>query len=172
MKRNIVLTGLMGSGKTSVGKLVAKKLRLKFVDIDSEIEKDAGLKIREIFEKFGEEYFRKLESSKCKEVSKLQEYVISTGGGVVLNPDNIKNLRRNGLIINLRANPKILWQRVKDKKDRPLLNVNNPVEILSHLLERRKEFYDDADIIIDNTDLSLEETADRVIKEIEKLSKL
>lgn len=169
MKQNIVLTGLMGSGKTSVGKLLAKKLNYNFIDIDRLIEKETRMKIKTIFKKFGERYFRKLEKKYCKKVSKYKGYVISTGGGIVLDSENIKNLRKNGIIVNLRANPEVLWERVKHKKNRPLLNVRNPQKVLSRIWRARKPFYDDADIIINNTKLSVSQTVEKIIKKIQKL---
>ncbi len=166
MKKNIVLTGLMGSGKTSVGKLLAKRLHYQFIDIDSLIEKKTGIKIKTIFKHYGESYFRKLESQICKKVSTYKKCVISTGGGVVLNARNIEWLRKNGIIVNLRAKPEILWKRVKYKKDRPLLHVRNPLEILKRVWHARKLLYDDADVIIRNDRLTLEETVEKIIKKV------
>jgi len=168
MRKNIVLTGLMGSGKTTIGKILAKKLKYKFIDIDQLIEKETRMKIKTIFKKFGEDYFRGLEAKTCKNVSRLNGYVISTGGGIVLNPQNIKNLRKNGIIINLRARPNILWERVKHKKNRPLLNVKNPQKRLLQIWRARKPFYDKADIIIVNTNLTVKQTVDKIINILNK----
>ncbi len=162
MKKNIVLTGLMGSGKTSVGKILAKRLQYQFIDTDKVIEKKTGMLIKNIFKKLGEPYFRKLEFQVCKKISVYKNYVISTGGGVVLDPRNIMNLRKSGIIVNLRAKPLILWERVKHKKNRPLLDVKDPVNILKRIWIARKPLYDDADIIIKNDKLTLEETVEKI----------
>jgi shikimate kinase len=141
---NIVLTGPMGSGKTTTGKAVASALKMGFIDTDELIVKKTSMSIEEIFDKYGEEGFRKYEEQVIKEVSKLDNKVIATGGGVILNPKNMRRLRLNGVIINLRPPLETLYNRVKDKK-RPLLKTK---EDLRKFSEGRLRFYNNADFII------------------------
>ncbi len=107
---NVVITGFMCSGKTSVGKKLAEKLNFDFLDTDDLIENKVGMRITEIFEKYGEPYFRELETQIIKEVSEKDKLVISTGGGVVLREENVNNLRKNGVIINLVANLRLFMK--------------------------------------------------------------
>jgi len=165
---NIVLTGPMGTGKTTVGKALAKELNMDFIDTDSLIEKKIGKKIFEIFSESGEEVFRKYEEKIISNVSNKDNYVISTGGGVVLNPKNMKNLRKNGRIINLNASIKILIKRLKDKKDRPLLSQNNFNKDLKKYSIDRASFYKNADYIIDIDKLESKDIVKKICNILEK----
>ncbi len=167
-KNNIVLTGMMGSGKSEVGKILAKKLEYKFIDTDELIEKQTGMKISDIFKNYGEEFFRKLELKISHNLKDIEKHVIATGGGMVLNQEIMQNFKKNGIIINLKAEPEILWKRLKEKNDRPLLKVNNPLKELKKIYENRKSFYQNADIIIDNSKLNIEETANKIIEELNR----
>lgn len=164
--KNIVLTGFMGSGKSTVGKILARKLGRKVVDTDDVVEKTAGMSIKEVFAKFGEAYFRELERKAVKNVSKLKRHIIITGGGVVLNKENMQNLRKNGIIVYLHAEPEVIYERVKKTDKRPLLNVENPIERIKLLLEFRKEFYDEHDIKVNTSNLTPEEVADEIIEKL------
>lgn len=164
MTRNIVLIGLMGSGKSTVGKLIAEQLGKVFIDTDDLIEKDTQKSINEIFATDGEAYFRKLEAKIIEKVSLNPDQIISTGGGAVENPENIKNLKRNGLVFYLKASSQELYERVKNEKNRPLLQNNNPLETLERLLDKREKFYSLADFII-NTDRKNPEEIAREIGE-------
>lgn len=159
---NVVLTGFMGTGKTEVGKALAEKLGYEFLDTDELIEKRVGLKISEIFEKFGEPYFRKIESEVVEDVSKLNKKVISTGGGVVLKSENMENLSKNSIIINLRASPEEIYNRLKDKDDRPLLKKDDVLGEIKKLLEVRKKFYERCDYYIDTDGLTTQEVVEKV----------
>lgn len=160
---NLVFTGFMGSGKTAAGKIVAKKLGRSFYDTDEMIEKDSGFSIREIFEKSGEDIFRQIESKIIKKVSEFDNAVISCGGGVVLNPENIENLRKNGIVINLYASPEEIFERVKRNTCRPLLQCKNPLEKIKKLLEERKSAYANNDIAFNTDGLTLEQVANIII---------
>ncbi len=142
MKDNLVLIGFMGSGKTTVGRKIAKILDMKFIDMDQLIEKKDGRAIKDIFEVDGEKYFRQLESEVAKECSEMNNVVVSTGGGVILNQENIKNLKKSSLIFYLDADANCIYQRVKHNKDRPLLNVEDPVKKIEELLNSRRELYE------------------------------
>ena len=116
--RNIVLIGFMGSGKTVVSKVLSKKLKMKIKDTDELIEKTTKLKIKEIFAKYGEEYFREIEKKVVSNVSKRKNIIISTGGGIVKNELNIKNLKKNGIVVYLKNSFLTSVKRLKNKKRR------------------------------------------------------
>lgn len=118
----------MGTGKTTVGKILAKELGLKLVDVDEEIESETGMTICDIFKEHGELSFRDKETQMAKKISNGAGLVISTGGGIVLREENIACLRQNGLIVCLMAAPETILERTKDNTDRPLLKVENPFE--------------------------------------------
>lgn len=151
-KKNIVLTGFMASGKTTIGKLLAQKLSMNFVDTDELIEKQEGMSINEIFEKFGEEHFRKLEKELAKKLScEMSGSVIATGGGFVLNKENIDVLKNNSVVFNLKTNPEIIKQRLADAKaTRPLLKGDELSGILKRF-SQREVFYKncDAEIVLE-----------------------
>ena len=164
MKSNIVLTGFMGTGKTTAGKIVANKLNMKFVDIDNMIEKQEGMKISQIFSEKGEKHFRDIESEMVKTVSKWEHCVISTGGGVVLREQNIKLLREKGLIILLKANEESIIKHIFSNNNRPLLNDKNREEKIKTLLNQREKYYNNNDYEIDGSNLTIYELADKIIK--------
>ncbi|GAB6184036.1 shikimate kinase [Thermodesulfovibrio hydrogeniphilus] len=159
----------MGSGKTTVGKMIAKKLGLSFVDLDDVIEQTTGMKISDIFKNFGENRFRDIESEIVKIVSKKSGLVIATGGGVVLRQENIENLKNSGIVFWLTASEDTIYERVKSSKDRPLLQVENPKERIKQLMQKRKPLYEKADVIIDTEGLTIEKVAEKIISEYERL---
>lgn len=141
---NIVLTGFMASGKSTVARLLAKRLNRGFADTDSIIEEKEKMAISEIFEKYGEEYFRTLEKNAVCEIAKRDNIVIATGGGAVLDKANIQELRKNGIIINLMPDSEVIKERLSGDNTRPLASGRNFLEILERF-EKRKPFYDDCD---------------------------
>jgi len=164
---NIVLIGFRGTGKTTVGKALALKLGLEFVDADEVINRRYGFTIDEIFKKRGESLFRSLESEVINELSKLDSRVLAVGGGGVLKYTNVKCLKRHGIIILLEADPKTIYQRIiKDEKtetDRPRLTKRPLYEEIKELLEFRKHYYHRAaDYVIKTT----AKTVDIVIDEV------
>ena len=164
MNKNIVLTGLMGSGKTTVGKILADRLGYTFVDTDDIIEQKEGISINNIFKTKGEKYFRSLENEVCRELSNRKNLVISTGGGIVLNKENIYFLRNNGVVVNLTAAPEKLRDRLKHTSNRPLLKNGDILNMLKNLLKERKEYYKNADFFIDTDFLSPEKVADKILQ--------
>jgi shikimate kinase len=167
--KNIVLVGFMGTGKTRVGKALSKKLNYEFIDTDEIIERKANMKIKNIFKKFGEKYFRDLESEVAKEVSELKNKVISTGGGIVLREENVKFLRKNGIVVLLKAKPEIILKRVGKTTKRPLLSQDpqNAILQIKKLLKYRKPFYENAaDIKIDTSNLSVKEVVEKILKKL------
>ncbi|MBI5047329.1 MAG: shikimate kinase [Deltaproteobacteria bacterium] len=162
--KNIVLTGFMGTGKSSVGRRLAKELNLKFIDTDDLIEKEAGIDINEIFTKFGEGYFRLLESKVVHEISSNTNMVIATGGGTIVNPLNFEILKRNGTIICLTASIDAIFSRIGKGDERPLISKDDKREAISDLLKAREPFYKKTDFIIDTT----AKTIGEVVKEIKE----
>ncbi len=160
--KNIVLTGFMGTGKTEVGRLLARRLGYTFIDADSVIEEEQGIPITEIFKRFGEPYFRDIESAVIKRLSEMERAVISTGGGAVLRQENMDNLKKKGIIICLMASPETIYERTKNDSSRPLLQVENPLQRIKELLEFRRPYYERADIMV-NTD---GKTPAQVVEEI------
>lgn len=163
-KENIVLTGFMGTGKTAVGEHLASRLNMNFIDTDREIEYATGLKIPEIFRKYGEKRFRAEERIAVEKAAGSRNSVIATGGGVVLNPENMKNLRETGLIILLEARPEIIAQRVRHHNVRPLLSSKDRlIEQIENLLQARAPYYEDCDCKIDTSNLSIQGVVDKII---------
>lgn len=142
----------MGTGKTTIGRVLAKSLGRNLIDVDSEIEKAQGMKITEIFASLGEDAFRAMETAMAERFSTLSNVVISTGGGIVLRRENVELLAKNGIVVNLTAEPEVLYARLSGSNDRPLLNVADPLAKIRELLDLRRSFYQNADIIIDTGD--------------------
>jgi len=156
--KNIVLTGFMGTGKTTVGKILAKKLNRPFFDTDTMIEDQLSASISEIFKSLGEKQFREYESQVIKLMSSMDGCVISCGGGVVLNKSNVDLLRKNGIIVNLFASPQNIFKRVHYEDTRPLLKkLLNPLEGIKQMLEDRKTAYNNCDIAVNTDDLTPEQ---------------
>ena len=148
---NIFLVGLMGAGKTSVGKLLAKRLGLAFLDSDHEIEARTGVKIPVIFEIEGEAGFRARESAIIDELSRLDGIVLATGGGAVLDPANRAELHSRGTVIYLRASVDELWNRTRHDRSRPLLQTADPRARLADLMTVRDPLYREAAHVIADT---------------------
>ncbi len=147
---NIFLVGLMGAGKTTVGKLLAKSLSKTFYDSDHEIERRTGVNIPLIFELEGEAGFRKREAQAIAELAGMQDVVVATGGGAVLLPENRQVLASHGKVIYLRASVDELFHRTRGDRNRPLLQTENPRERLKELYAQRDPLYQEvADMIID-----------------------
>ena len=150
-KKNICIIGLMGSGKTIIGKNLSKNLKLKFFDTDKEIELKTRKTISAIFEEEGESYFRDIEERICIDLLTQNNCVISLGGGSIINKKIRKEIKQNSYSIYLKVNLRNLISRLKFSKKRPLLNQNqNKTEILKKLYNERQKFYERADFIINN----------------------
>ena len=160
---NIVLLGFMGTGKTVVGKIVARKLKMVYVDIDEEIEKESKLTISQIFSQFGEEHFRGLEKKAVLKISQRDNQVISAGGGIVLNSRNIETLRKNGLLFCLDARVDVIFKRTRGFTHRPLLEAPAPLKAISEILKKREKNYARIKNHIDTSDLTPEEVGKKVI---------
>ncbi len=160
---NIFLVGLMGAGKTSVGKLLARRLGKIFCDCDHEIERATGVKVAVIFEIEGEAGFRAREEKVLAELAGRRDIVLATGGGAVLSAENRKRLSENGVVVYLRAAAADLWARTRHDKNRPLLNTADPLSRLQQLYDERDPLYREvADIVVDTGDQSLGSLAHKV----------
>ncbi|RJP61191.1 MAG: shikimate kinase [Candidatus Auribacter fodinae] len=140
--KNLVLFGFMGTGKTLISKKLSKLLPLSAVDMDALIEDKEKTSISSIFADKGEPYFRELERVMAQELSKKSGLLISTGGGVVLNPENIQNLSKTGVCVCLTASPETIYERVRRHSHRPLLNTEDPLATIKTMLSARQSRYD------------------------------
>jgi shikimate kinase len=161
-ERNIILTGFMGTGKTATGLVLARRTGMELVDMDALIEKRQGKTIPEIFAQDGEPAFRVLERDLVKELFKRSGLIISTGGGIVLNPGNIADFEKTGLVVCLKASPETIFQRLEKDASRPLLSGDKKGQI-SALLEKRKPLYDAIAHGVDTNGLTDEQTADLIL---------
>lgn len=167
--KNIVLIGFMGTGKSAVGFKLAQLLGKKFIDMDREIEQITGMSINDIFKKHGEVRFRSEEKLLSEKLNQKENLVIATGGGVVLQEENITCLREKGILICLDAKPEEILMRVNRKKgSRPLLKKNPSLEDLISMLEEREHYYACADYRINTTDKGLDEVVNEIIKLIKQ----
>lgn len=168
-QRCVTLVGLMGSGKTTVGRKLAETLGYAFIDTDEQIEKNTGKKISKIFEESGEQAFRQLETQFISSLTEAKSLVIASGGGAVLDPQNRHVFKALGYTIYLKATPRELYQRIKNDTSRPLLQkAADPKAEMARLLAERERFYKEADIVVDTEDLSVEEVQDVLIDELAK----
>lgn len=165
--KNIVLVGFMGTGKTTIATKLSHRLKMRYVSIDDMIEKKEKRTINEIFTKSGEEYFRDVEGAVARELSGQEGLVIDTGGGIVIREENINNLRQNGIIVCLTADPGIIIERTKKYKHRPLLNCEDPKRKVLELLKKRAPFYARADHAIDTGKLTVRQAVEEIIKIVE-----
>lgn len=161
--KNIYLVGFMGTGKTTLGKIISRKLGKKFIETDTLIEKQENKKIADIFNSSGEVYFRILEKKFLKEISKENDFVVSCGGGLICNEENLKILLRTGTVFNLTALPKTIYERVKHYRHRPLLNVADPLTAIKKLMNKRQTFYSRAHYTIDTDNQSPQEITGKII---------
>ncbi len=169
-KKNIVLIGFMGTGKTAVGRRLAWRLKREFVDTDQEIEKLTGKTVAQIFAKDGEVRFRSEEALLTKKLAAREGLVISTGGGLVLNPENVKLLGENGVFIALKASPQVIYQRLKNKKNRPLLLKGDLKERIASLLAVREGVYSSiAAYTVDTGEVSVDEAVERIVSYLSEI---
>jgi shikimate kinase len=160
---NIALIGFMGTGKTSVGRLVAEQLHFNYLDTDEMIQTATGKTIAEIFSANGEPAFRALEEKIVQELAGKDRTVISAGGGLPINPANLASLKAHALVVCLWASPAKIWERVKNQTHRPLLHDPDPQRKISDLLTARAPFYKQADILLNTESRSLREVAQQVV---------
>ena len=163
IERTIVLVGMMGTGKSSVGRKLAKRLDVPFVDADQEIEKAAGCPISDIFEIDGEKIFRDGERRVIARLLKGPPHVLATGGGAFMDPRTRANISRHGTSVWLRAAPEALVRRLRRRTDRPLLRTEDPAATLRALLAEREPVYAKADITVASDQGTAEDTVNRIL---------
>lgn len=161
--KNIVLIGFMGTGKTAAGKNLAARLKREFVDTDTAIEELTGKTITEIFRKDGQIRFRSEEKLQIKKLARREDLVISTGGGLVLDNENVEMLQENGVLICLTAAPDVICKRVRRKGNRPLLQKGDARETINRLLDERSGAYSVAEFTLDTSTGTLNDTVDKII---------
>ncbi len=162
--KNIILTGFMGTGKSSVGKLLAERLGYQYCDLDALIVAAAGFSINEIFARHGEAHFRRIEAEMVRSIANRSGLVVATGGGAVLDPENRRQLRAVGFIVNLTAPAVEILKRLQEDNDRPLLKEGKTLEQIGAMLQEREPFYADADIRIDTTGKSVENVVAEIMR--------
>lgn len=169
MARNVILTGFMGVGKTSVGNMLAEHLRFTFIDTDVLIEADQSKTITEIFGAFGEAYFRDVESRIIAQVLRGEGQIVSTGGGAVIREENRRLFRASGLVVCLIARPDVILDRIKHETHRPLLHTPDPRARIEDLLAQRTLFYADADLTIDTSDKSVASIVTEILERVQNM---
>jgi len=166
----------MGAGKSTIGPILANTIGWDSCDLDILIEKKLGKKIRQIFEQDGEKYFRKIEAEMLLELSKKNNLVVSLGGGTMANENNLAILKESGTTIYLKASADSFYKRLRYKRDRPSLGVNESEDFtkdkligrINQLMDKRKKYYEQADIIIDTDNSSVGRTVDKIVKLLTK----
>ena len=166
LKRPIVLVGLMGAGKSKIGRQISIDFDIEFIDTDTEIEKIAGMSIAAIFDLYGEEKFREIEAREISKLLKGKPAVISTGGGAYMQEKTRAIINQSGLSIWLKANPETLAERISNTDSRPLLRGKDPVKVLQQLAKERYPLYQEAELVIDTDGLSLAKAIEKVKKTI------
>lgn len=170
-KLNIVLVGFMGTGKSAVGRNLARRLRRQFLDTDNWIRCEAGMTIPEVFERFGETAFRDLETEAARAVAREQRTVVSTGGGMLGRDENVRLLQSNGVLICLQARPEVILERTAPWEGRPMLKTApNPREAVEQLLAARADRYALADWTLETSDLQVDEVVDQICEKLPSLS--
>ena len=162
--RSVVLVGMMGAGKSSVGRRLASRLGIPFVDADVEIEKAAGMTISEIFAAHGEPYFRAGETRVIARLLEGGPQVLATGGGAFMNADTRAAIRLKGISVWLRATVEVLNRRIKRRGDRPLLKDVDPVETLRRLIEERDPIYAEADLTVESREVPHDTIVDEILE--------
>ena len=165
--KNIFLIGFMGSGKSTIAKMLAEKLGVMRAEMDEMIVQEQGMPITEIFEKFGETHFRDIETDLVRRLQEQDGVIVSCGGGAVLREENCSMMKQSGAIVLLTAKPETILERVKDSTDRPILNGNMNVEYIAGLMEKRRACYEEAaDFAVATDDKSSEEICQEILGRI------
>ncbi len=169
-KNNILLTGFMGTGKTTISHELHRITKMEEIDLDAYIVEKMNCSINDIFEKQGETFFRNLETDCLKEILKKKNIILSCGGGTVLRTKNVDLMRQNGKIVLLTAEPQTIYDRVRNHTERPLLNQNMNVEYIAQLLEKRKSaYFEAADMIICTDGRNTADICQEILMKIEKI---
>jgi shikimate kinase len=169
-KRNIFLCGFMATGKSSVGKQLAAKMHYQFVDMDALIESETGMTIPQIFSSQGEPAFRALESRMVERIAGWTGYVVATGGGTIVNSQNLETLKRCGVVVCLTADVQTILLRAGKGDTRPMLQGGDRLERIRQLLEQREPFYAQADIIVDTSPLNISQVVRRILERLQEFA--
>ncbi len=170
-KRNLVFVGLMGAGKSAIGRLTAQTLGIPFVDSDHEIERVSRMTIAELFAQYGEPEFRALETRVIRRLLTSGARVVSTGGGAYINEATRRQIRKNGLSVWLNADLDVLWERVNKRDTRPLLKTEDPKGTLARLMEARYPIYAEADVSVISRDVKKERMVEEVLEAVAALKR-
>lgn len=162
--KNLSLVGFMGSGKSTCAKRLSEILSMETFSTDQIIVSREKRAITEIFETDGEEYFRKIEKQVVKEISLMEGVIIDCGGGVILNPENVENLKNNGIVVYIHSDPEFIYDCIKGSTQRPILNVADPLLKIKELLNYRMPFYQKANYRVDGTKKSIESICDKIVE--------
>ncbi|NRP69916.1 Shikimate kinase 1 [Ensifer psoraleae] len=162
-KRNLVFIGLMGAGKSAIGRLTAQALGVPFIDSDHEIERVSRMTISELFAAYGEEEFRALEARVLKRLLRSGPRVVSTGGGAYINERSRRQIKKGGVTVWLNAELDVLWERVSKRDTRPLLKTENPKQTLENLMRARYPIYAEADLTVLSRDVKKEMIVEEVL---------
>jgi shikimate kinase len=171
-KRNLVLIGLMGAGKSAIGRMSAQALGIPFVDSDHEIERVSRMSIPDLFATYGEAEFRALETRVIKRLLRSGPRVVSTGGGAYINENTRRHIKRGGLTVWLKADLDVLWERVSKRDTRPLLKTENPRQTLENLMNTRYPIYAEAEVTVISRDVRKETMVDEVLAAIAATRKI
>lgn len=169
-RKCLILIGPMGSGKTTVGLILAERLGWVFLDTDQLIVEESGMQIPEIFARYGEEYFRRLEEAIIAKTVRREEAVIATGGGAVTIPANLRHMKEHGVVVYLKTGLQELAQRVGGGEGRPLLERRDPFQALRSLMEEREVLYAQGDLVVCTDGLKPAEVAERILLEYQNYS--
>jgi shikimate kinase len=171
LPRNVFLCGFMATGKSSVGRQLAALLEYAFVDMDTVIEAEAGMSIPEIFKTMGEAAFRSMESALVDRLALGSGRVVATGGGAVVNPRNLEVLKKSGALVTLTADPRIILSRVGSAEDRPMLAGDDKEARIRNLLKAREDAYNQANITVDTSSLTIDEAAQAIFDSLRHCSR-
>ena len=162
----------MGVGKSTVAKMLCEKTGAACMEMDQVIVEQQDMEISDIFDEYGEKYFRRLETDLLEELKEKKNLVVSTGGGIVLREKNVQIMRESGIVVYLTAKPEVIYERVKDNRNRPLLNDNMSVEYIEEMLRDRKELYRDAaHIKVSTNNKSIDEIVEEICECLENYEK-
>lgn len=167
MAKNLFFIGFMGSGKTTVSKAFAEKYHRQHIEADDIIIERAGMPVKDIFAKYGEQHFRDMETQICRELIDISDHVVSCGGGMPVRPENVEYMKKNGFVILLEATPETILKRVKDDDSRPLLNGHMNTEYIAQLKAKRADLYAAAaDITVETDDKTVDEVVEAVYRSV------
>ncbi|CAN7363265.1 shikimate kinase [Pararhizobium sp. LjRoot238] len=170
-RRNLVFVGLMGAGKSAIGRMTAIALGIPFIDSDHEIERVSRMTISDLFAAYGEEEFRSLETRVIKRLLHTGPRIVSTGGGAYINERTRRHIKKQGLSVWLKADLDVLWERVNKRDSRPLLKTENPRQTLENLMHARYPIYAEADVTVVSRDVKKEVMVEEVLSALAAMPK-